>query len=315
MISCVSIAPRPFPSRCALIIGAHPEIDAVVSDNLLAGEWSIFRVPDNEAALILASENAFDLILTSQASSGHDDVRFLRAVRHFQTLVRVIILARSGNPFDLIDGIREHVFSYLSGAFSAVTLAEMIRLAAQNPCAGDGIELLEGAPDRLRAKIRCDLDSADRMLQFLKEMMAGVPAEESNALAIAAREILFNAIEYGGNLDPHKSVEVFYFRSNEVVCCRITDPGDGFEIENIPHAAISNPKDDPARHITYRLERGMRPGGFGVLVAKRAVDALIFNDKGNEALLVKYIRPTVLDSGNFVDHLIQSNLDGSLSAA
>lgn len=315
MTSSVSVARQSFPSRCALLIGANPEIDAIVSNALSAGNWSLCHVPDNEAALILAEERPFDLILTSQKSSGRDDVRFLRAVRHFHSLVRVIILAGSGSSADLIDAIREHVFSYLSGAFSAVTLAEMIRLAAQNAPADDGITLLDGAPDNLRTKIRCDLDSADRMHQFLKEMMAGVPEEESNALAIAAREILFNAIEYGGDLDPQKFVEVFYFRSNEVICCRVTDPGEGFQIENIPHAAVSNPKDDPARHITYRLERGMRPGGFGVLVAKRAVDALIFNDKGNEALLVKYLRPTIRNSGNCADDHLQSNLDGSLSAA
>jgi anti-sigma regulatory factor (Ser/Thr protein kinase)/CheY-like chemotaxis protein len=307
MISAVSIARGPIPVRSALLIGSNPEIDALVSNTLVPGDWFLLHAPDNESALALGEKKSFELILTSRKSSGREDVEFLRRLRGNLPRARVIILAGSGSPSDLIDSIREHAFSYLSGAFSAVTLAEMIRLAAQDPCSGDGIELLDAAPGRLRAKVRCDLDSADRMLQFLKEMMAGVPAEESHALALAAREILFNAIEYGGNLDPGKSVKISYIHSNEIISCHITDPGDGFQFDNIPHAAVSNPKDDPARHVKYRLERGMRPGGFGVQVAKRALDGLFFNEKGNEALLIKYLRPALPAGTNPSLDLVESD--------
>ena len=33
----------------------------------------------------------------------------------------------------------------------------------------------------------------------------------------------------------------------------------------------------------------MRPGGYGVLMAKNLVDNLIYGEKGNEVLLVKYL--------------------------
>lgn len=33
----------------------------------------------------------------------------------------------------------------------------------------------------------------------------------------------------------------------------------------------------------------MRPGGFGILMSKKLVDDLIYNDKGNEVLLIKYL--------------------------
>jgi hypothetical protein len=35
----------------------------------------------------------------------------------------------------------------------------------------------------------------------------------------------------------------------------------------------------------------MRPGGFGVLLAQKLVDELIYNHEGNEVLLVKYLNP------------------------
>jgi hypothetical protein len=36
-------------------------------------------------------------------------------------------------------------------------------------------------------------------------------------------------------------------------------------------------------------KKGMRPGDFGLLLAKKQVDDLIYNEKGNEVLLIKHI--------------------------
>jgi hypothetical protein len=54
-------------------------------------------------------------------------------------------------------------------------------------------------------------------------------------------------------------------------------------------AAIANPEEDPIRHVVHREAKGLRPGGYGVLLAQKLVDELIYNEKGNEVLLVKYI--------------------------
>jgi anti-sigma regulatory factor (Ser/Thr protein kinase) len=33
----------------------------------------------------------------------------------------------------------------------------------------------------------------------------------------------------------------------------------------------------------------LRPGGFGILLAKNIIDELIYSEKGNEGMLVKYL--------------------------
>ena len=65
----------------------------------------------------------------------------------------------------------------------------------------------------------------------------------------------------------------------------VRDPGAGFRRESLTHAAIAN----PAAHIVYRQEQGMRAGGFGLLPAGGAVDELINSEIGNEVLLIKYV--------------------------
>jgi anti-sigma regulatory factor (Ser/Thr protein kinase) len=41
-------------------------------------------------------------------------------------------------------------------------------------------------------------------------------------------------------------------------------------------------------HFDRRSELGMRPGGFGILLVRHLVDELVYNERGNEVLLVKY---------------------------
>ena len=106
---------------------------------------------------------------------------------------------------------------------------------------------------------------------------------------MAFREMLINAIEHGGGLDPNQQVEISYLRARHMVTCRISDPGEGFTLDEIPHAAIANPDDDKLRHVEYREARGMRPGGFGVLLAQKLVDQLVYNEQGNEVMLIKYL--------------------------
>jgi anti-sigma regulatory factor (Ser/Thr protein kinase) len=116
-----------------------------------------------------------------------------------------------------------------------------------------------------------------------------LPAKEREDMAFAFRELLRNAIEHGGKLDPTKKVHVAYIRTSRAILYYIRDPGEGFKFDSLPHAAVSNPEDNPAGHVMYRMEHGIRPGGFGILMARMMADELIYSEKGNELMLVKYL--------------------------
>jgi hypothetical protein len=68
---------------------------------------------------------------------------------------------------------------------------------------------------------------------------------------------------------------------------QIRDPGKGFSLAKIQHAAVCNPDDSPTRHVEIRAEKGQRPGGFGILMARNFVDELLYNERGNEVVFVK----------------------------
>jgi len=280
----------PVSVKNVLLVDPDPQIEELLAGVLDRGTWAIHHAPDNASALALTENRVFDLILTGEKTSGAEDVELLRRIRCARPHTRLIILTSESTPADVIASMRERAFSYFSKPFSLDTFAEMIRIATQGPCWDDGIEVVSATPEWIRMLARCDLKTADRLLHFLDEI-ADLPETERHQVATASREMLFNAIEHGGQLDADKYVEIDYVRARRMVTCRIADPGPGFAVDDVPHAAISNPPDDPIRHVALREAQGMRPGGFGVLLAKQLVDQLIYSEDGNEVLLIKYLDP------------------------
>jgi len=277
--------PRSSPQRTALVVGPEPDFAATVVTIL--PDWEIERVRDNVAALAFINWRAFDLVLTGESTSGQADVELLRRIRLVRPHTRLIIITNESTPSDVIASMREHAFSYFSKPLCWTSITGMVKLAAEGPCWDDGIEVLSATPAWIRLAARCDLKTADRLLQFFNEI-ADLPEPEKGNVAAALREMLLNAIEHGGQFDPRQYVEVSYLRARHMVICRVKDPGKGFALDEIRHAAIANPPDDPIRHQSYRDAQGLRPGGFGVLLTRSLVDEVIYSEKGNEVLLVKY---------------------------
>ena len=288
MDSAAHLQTQSIPLRSALIVDAVPQVSGALYGVLSREEWNIVHAPDNRSALRLVEERPFDLIITGTGSSGKDDIDLLKRIRQVRPHVRLIILTDESTPAYVIEAIRERAFSYFSTPFSTASFAEMVRSATTAPLWDDGIELISATPEWISIIARCDKKTADRLVQFFQEI-SDLPISEKEDVATAFREMLLNAIEHGGNFDPDQYVEVAYVRTSKLVMCRIKDPGEGFSLDEIHHAAINNPSYDPIRHILFREARGLRPGGYGVLLAKHLVDELLYSEKGNEVLLVKYL--------------------------
>jgi DNA-binding NarL/FixJ family response regulator len=286
-------ASTPAPSlKAVLLIGADPEVESALSSILNPEGWRLQKASGNDDAFALAKLRAFDLIITGRHTSGREDVAFLRRIRSVRPHTRMIILADDSTPTDVIASMREYAFGYLSKRFSMESLNETVQLALNSPAWDDGIEVVSATPQWIKLHVRCERQAADRLLQFMAEIAdLDLPEDERRDVGIAFREMLLNAMEHGGNFDPTQYVEISYVRTSHMVMCRIKDPGQGFSLEEIRHAAVGNPPEDPTAHMAVRNERGMRPGGFGVMLAQHMVDDLIYGEKGNEVLLVKYLRP------------------------
>jgi serine/threonine-protein kinase RsbW len=136
--------------------------------------------------------------------------------------------------------------------------------------------------------VPCDLDAVAPLQKALAALDADVPEASREAIDLTFREMLNNAIEHGGKLDPKKYVDVSFIKLKGAVICLINDPGEGFDRSRLAHAAQSG-ADDPLEHFAERDAQGLRAGGFGILLANNLVDELIYNERGNKLIFVKYL--------------------------
>jgi CheY-like chemotaxis protein len=276
--------------KIALVVPTGGEVDELLASVLTGEGWGIQHASDNQHALARATTEPFDLIITGRQTLGPDDVELLRKVRSARPHVRLIILTDKFTPGDVLSAMREGAFSYFSAPFKASELTDMIRAAMDAPCWDDGIEVLEGTPAWVRLAARCDIETANRLVQFLQGVREpSIPEADRDAIVTAFREILLNAMEHGAHFDPSQYVEIAFVRMRRAVICRVKDPGQGFSLEELRHAALNSAPGDLFSHLPLREARGLRSGGFGLLLAKKLVDELICSEHGNDVLLVKYI--------------------------
>jgi len=137
--------------------------------------------------------------------------------------------------------------------------------------------------------VPCDLDCARRITLFLDQLKIELPEDVRDRVWQAFRELLTNAVEWGGKLDPNRKVRVAFVHTPRMLLYRIADPGPGFKFEGLTHAAAGYPGDDPMVHIEEREKKGLRPGGLGIFMTRELVDDLVYNEAQNEVLFVKYL--------------------------
>jgi anti-sigma regulatory factor (Ser/Thr protein kinase)/DNA-binding NarL/FixJ family response regulator len=282
----------PATHKTALVVDSGTEINQLLKEVFSSEGWDMELVPDNQAVLSLAPGCPCDLIITGAKTRGPVDIELLHKIRGIRPHMRIIILTDEWTPGDVIAAMREGAFSYFSGPLEHTALVDMVRAAMEAPCWDDGIEILSATPEWVRLTARCDIDTANRLTQFLRGVKdPNVPEEDWEEVITAFREILMNAIEHGGHLDPSQYVEISFVHARRALMCRVKDPGEGFSMEELKHAAINSSPGDVISHVAVRDAQGLRPGGFGLLMAKKLVDELIYNEKGNDVLLIKYLPP------------------------
>ncbi len=275
-------------TRSVLIADASPETRDVIARALANDSWTLECAADVKSVETRLKRGGVDVVVADLGIAPTDNVRTLRCLRRRHPKMKVIVLADAHAPQSIVDALKEHAFSYFTKPFSEDEIRATVERALAEPDWDDGIEVLSDRPEWISVRASCRQLTADRLLKFVDELSIDLSEDDQKTTGAAFREILMNAMEHGGQFDADKRVEITRVRTAGMLMYLVRDPGTGFDLTNLPHAAVSKP-DDPFRHIVYRDEHGMRAGGFGLLVARGLVDELVHNSNGNEVVLIKYL--------------------------
>ncbi len=277
------------PPRRLLIVDDDPSIHDLVQAMLVGRGWEADSASGGEEALALLKTHAYALLLVDILMPGMDGLELLGQLRAQHPATPVVMMTFKNTPDHVMGSLRREAAAYISKPFSRDTLLTTLESASSNAVRGDDIKILSDKPHWISLQIRCQLATADRLTQFVRELPSDLEPDQREQIATAFRELLMNAVEHGGHLDPDKTVDLSYIRTARSIVYYIRDPGEGFSMNALAHAAIANSPEEPFGHLELRRQLGIRPGGFGLLMTKSFADELIYSAKGNEVILIKYL--------------------------
>jgi anti-sigma regulatory factor (Ser/Thr protein kinase) len=273
-----------------LTMGDEP-LSRDIGAKLTAQDLPVEYAAGHADALLRMRMRSFGVVITSCDSELAEDLALLTELRAIRPGLKCIVLARQSTPDEVIAALRARVFACCTPPFDRNEIAYLAASAASDNQWRDDIQVLTARPGWVSIRVNCRLITAERLMTFAKELSVQLREDTRQDMMQALREILLNAMEHGAAFNPEQVVQVTAILTARSFVFYVQDPGAGFRRELLLHSALGNAGDDPLAQIEEREKEGMRPGGYGLLVASGTVDELIYSEIGNEVLLIKYIDP------------------------
>ena len=257
---------------------------------LKSANYDVTSFDNGADALEAIQKKPFDLAILDIWMPRMSGLEVLAHLRTEDNKPRIIIMTSDDTPETLLRAVREQAYDYVAKPFPPHDIIERAERALHRE-SEPPIEVLCAQPHWLELIAPCTRGTAERIEGFILRLEVGLSEDLRVEVAQAFRELLMNAVEWGGKLDPNRKVRIAYVRTPRMLMYRIADPGQGFSFENLDHAAVTHPPGQPVAHMAMREKKGIRPGGFGILMTKAAADELIYNDKQNEVIFIRYLTP------------------------
>jgi len=279
-----------------LVVDDDRSVREVLRELLDIAGYQVASAEDGEEALEKIRAEPFDLVLLDVWMPKKDGLEVLAELRALAPrpgsgqapAPRVVVLTADDAPRTVLQAVRDQAYQYVSKPFDTKALLDVIARVLAAP-SEPPIEVVSARPTWVELLVPCAPNAAQRVQDFLQKLKGDLPEEVRYAVGQAFGELLANAIEWGGELDPNRRVRIAFLRAKRMLIYRIADPGKGFRFEELVHAAVANPPGHPIDHLKVREEKGIRPGGFGILMSRALVDELIYNEAANEVVFIKYL--------------------------
>jgi CheY-like chemotaxis protein/anti-sigma regulatory factor (Ser/Thr protein kinase) len=278
------------PNRKTILIVEDNEfLRAFLLELLNKPGYQLASVGDGADALKLLDSKRFDLVLLDLGLPTVSGLEILQHLQSKRNSPKVIVMTGDDTPETILQVVQAQAYQFIAKPAPRAEYLEAVEQALKQTTEVLPIEVVSASPDWVELLVPCQLEIADRLQSFMLGLNAKLSQDVRESMGVAFRELLMNAIEWGGKFDPSRKIRIACLRSNRILLYRIQDPGPGFNPSDLPHSALANDPEHPYAHMTSRSEKGIRPGGFGLLMTHTLVDELIYNEAHNEVVFIKYL--------------------------
>lgn len=250
--------------------------------------FTVEAARDGTEALQKFSAHPSPVVLLDMQLPGINGAEVLARCVASPTPAKVIVITGVDATDAALSALRGRAYEFVPKPIDPDHLVSVVKRALATAGEVRPIEVVSARPEWLELLVPCTREAVDRIHSFLQQLEADLPNDVRESVSVAFREMLLNGIEWGGGLNPDQTVRVACLRAGRMLLYRISDPGPGFSFENLSHAAIWYGSEGLA-HERVRQEKGLRPGGFGLVLIHAIADELIYNEQQNEVVFVKYL--------------------------
>jgi CheY-like chemotaxis protein len=199
---------------------------------------TVTTVSDGVAALRAMQKKKFDLVLLDIWMPKMTGLGLLSRLHEEKHIPKIIVMTSDQTSDTLLTAMRGHVYQFLKKPLDAEILRITVDNALSSAPAALPIEVLSAQPHWVELLVPCEQSVVYRVQSFLSHLESGLPPDVVEKVGYAFRELLNNAIEWGGRLDPNLKVRISYIRTKKMLMYRLDDPGPGFDPQDLKHAAL-----------------------------------------------------------------------------
>ena len=213
---------------------------ATLCDVLLGAGLSVACACSEVEALERLTTNTFRVALLDASLSSTHGVEALRHRMKEMTPPGVIVMTGINTPEVVFDALKTQAYDFVSKPIQADHLREVIQRALAADTALASIQVLCAGRKWVELLIPCAREAVERLEHFLNALEQDLEVGLQEAIRLAFRELLLNAVEWGGRLDATQRVRVVRIRGRGMLVYRITDPG--FSIRRSPARSGRTPR-------------------------------------------------------------------------
>ena len=276
------------PMPKALVVEDEHDLGELLTQYLTRRGFDTTLVTEGTAAIRIARELQPDLILLDIQLPDIDGFTVCETLKleRETNLIPIVMQTIMHLPEHQVRGWQVGANRYITKPYTLDQLNDAITEAI----AWREEMQRKGAEGEIHFQFQSDVKYLEELNQLVSLLLLQTPftPQQIQQLTTALREIATNAIEWGHRNQIDRVVTMTYRIDREKLTIIVRDSGPGFNPDQLPHAATP---DDPTKHLMVREALGIREGGFGSMIARGLVDELSYNEKGNEARLVKYFQP------------------------
>src|SRR6185295_8858098 len=169
---------------------------------------------DGPEALDILRRQPVDLMLLDIGLPGMSGLDVLARARETPSPPRVVMMTADDTPEALLQSFRGQAHWVVRKPFPPPRIVDVVNdVLRASATAALPIEVISASPEWLELVAPCSLEVAERVQDFVMQLDAKLPEDVRESVAQAFRELLSNAVEWGGRLDPARTVRISCLRS------------------------------------------------------------------------------------------------------